>query len=102
MAQNTDLESKRTNFKMVYLDENLKNELRNSHFTMGNSGPKFTTAFQTDFVNYENKNSINIKNDSSHKELNKISNYKMGNDKVEYNTESQLKYITPIGNVKNI
>lgn len=94
MAQNMDLEARRKDFKMVHLDENLKNELRNSHFLLGNSAPNYQTAFQSQFCakspNNENKFMSTIHH--PHKPM----GHKMGNDKIEYNSESHMKFITPM------
>jgi hypothetical protein len=90
MAQNSDLEARRKDFKMVHLDENLKNELRTSHFILGNSTPSYQTVFQTQF----NKNDLNDQNKNlfSHNTTQKALGHKMGNDKIEYTSETHLKY----------
>lgn len=92
MAQNMDLEARRKEFKMVHLDENLKNELRTSHFLLGNSTPSYQTVFRSQFYAKNNENNFNS-NAQAHP--NKPMGHKMGNDKVEYNSESHLKYAAP-------
>lgn len=94
MAQNLDLEARRKDFKMVHLDENLKNELRTSHFILGNSAPSYQTVFQSQFYN-KKENSDNKFNSLSHHNTQKSLGHKMGNDKIEYNSETHLKYVSP-------
>lgn len=96
MSQNSDLESRRKDFKMVHLDENLKCELRKSHFLMGNFTPSYSTVFQSEYQkknasnnNLENKNIANTNKSYSHK---------MGSDKVTYTSESHNKFISPAMN----
>lgn len=90
MAQNTDLEARRKDFRMVHLDENLKNELRTSHFLLGNSTPSYETVFQSQFYA---KNSENKFNSTAHPH--KPMGHKMGKDKVDYNSETHVKYASP-------
>lgn len=84
---------------MVHLDENLKNELRTSHFRLGNSDPNFQTVSQSHF--YPKSGGIENKLNSAHVTPNKLMGHKMGNDKVEYNSESHMKFTTPNQNYRN-
>lgn len=92
MAQNMDLEARRKDFKMVYLDENLKNELRTSHFLLGNSNPNYQTVFQSQFYAKNNENKFNS---NPHLNGHKPMGHKMGSDKIEYNSESHIKFASP-------
>jgi hypothetical protein len=87
-----DLECRRKDFHLVQIDQNLKNELRNSHFHMGNFNSNFYTTFQTQFQqgNENPNNSLN-----KFISPNKISSHKVGNDKVYYETETQIKFTSP-------
>lgn len=93
MAQNHDLESKRKDFKFAVIDDNMKTELRNSHFIFGNQTLNYQTASQTQFKELD-KNKINRPCHSANPSTRAMS-YKPGNDKVEYISESQIKYSTP-------
>ena len=93
MAQNMDLGERRKDFKMVHLEEKLKNELRTSHFLLGNSTPSYQTAFQSQFYAKNNENKFNS---SAHAHPNKPMGHKMRNDKVEYNSETHVKYASPV------
>jgi hypothetical protein len=92
MAQNSDLEARRKDFKMVHLDENLKNELRTSHFLLGNSITSYKTVFQSQFYVKNNENNCNA---AAHLNSHKPMGHKMGNDKIEYNSETHMKYTLP-------
>ena len=93
MSQNADLEARRKDFKMVHLDENLKNELRKSHFLMGNFNPNYNTAFKSEFqkkeYTYNQTENRKIANN------NKSYSHKMGSDRVTYVSETHNKYISP-------
>ena len=94
MSQNADLEARRKDFRMVHLDENLKNELRKSHFHFGNNNTSYNTAFQTD---YQKKNPIpNF--DKNYENVNKKVSHKMGSDKVTYMSETHNKFVSPAMN----
>jgi len=92
MAQNSDLEARRKDFKMVHLDENLINELRTSHFFLGNSTTSYKTVFQSQFYAKNNENNCNA---AAHLNSHKPMGHKMGNDKIEYNSETHIKYTLP-------
>ena len=99
MSQNMDLEARRKDFKMVHLDENLKNELRRSHFLMGNFSPNYNTAFQSQFQQRDNTvdhtaNKLIALNNKSY-------SHKMGSDRIVYNSETHMKYISPEMNRNN-
>lgn len=96
MSQNIDLEARRKDFKMVHIDQNLKNELRNSHFHMGHFKSNFNTAFQSQFQPRDENN--DNKNNMVNPNTNKTFSHKMGSDKVTYNSETHMKYISPILN----
>ncbi len=91
MSQNMDLEARRKDFKMVHLDETLKNELRTSHFLMGNSTPSYQTAFQSHYYPMNSGHNAAVMF-NPHKPM----GHKMGNDKVDYNSETHVKYVAPV------
>jgi hypothetical protein len=98
MSQNADLAARRKDFKMVNLDENLKNELRKSHFIIGNSNPNYTTTFNSHYKEKEKgfkENNLIIKKNVANKTN---SNNIFGSDRVIYTSESHNKYMLPDGN----
>lgn len=92
MHQNTDLEARRKDFKMVCIDQNLKNELRNSHFKMGHFQTNFKTSFQSQYQPFDEvpDNSGNLFSQN-----NKKYSHKMGSDRITYNSETHIKFISP-------
>jgi hypothetical protein len=92
MSQNMDLEARRKDFQMVQIDQNLKNEFGNSHFHMGNYKSNFYTSFQTQYQQTNENQNISLNKFIS---PNKFSSYKVGNDKVYYETETQIKFLSP-------
>ena len=93
MSKNADLEARRKDFKMVHLDENLKNELRKSHFIMGSFTPNYNTTFNCEFNKKDFvDNNLNNKNKANNI---KSEGHKMGIDKVIYKSETHNKFIAP-------
>jgi hypothetical protein len=93
MSQNADLAARRKDFKMVHLDENLKNELRKSHFIIGNSNPNYITTFNSQFKDKgfisDNLNNKNITaNNRGYKNI-------FGTERVIYTSESHNKFNNP-------
>lgn len=78
---------------MVHIDQNLKNELRNSHFHMGHYKSNFSTLNQSQFQPKDETvdNSMN----KLIAENNKSYSHKMGTDKIVYDSESHVKFISP-------
>ena len=91
MSQNANLEARRKDFRMVHMDDNLKNELRKSHFLFGNFNTNYNSAFQSD---YQQKKSVG-NFDKNYENVNKKVSHKMGSDKVAYMSESHNKFISP-------
>ena len=77
------------------LDEAAKNDLRNSHFILGNFEPNYKTTFSREYYDKNNlfqKDNIDFKN--IERKL-RAQNYELGTDKPDYITETAAKYIKP-------
>lgn len=96
MSQNSDLEARRKDFQMLKLDENLKKELRESHFLLGNFQPNYNTVFQSEYT--KKKVPFNNSENKSFANNNKAYSHKMGSDRITYNSESHTKFISPAMN----
>jgi hypothetical protein len=94
--QNKNMETGKI-YPVASLDINVKNDLRRSHFILGNTEPNYNTIFKSEFFNkYDLKDKNAISSKSIEKELRKHS-YILGNDVPDYKSETQAKYIAPIG-----
>jgi hypothetical protein len=97
MHQNMDLDARRKDFIPNYIDQSFKDESRNSHFLMGHFKPNFNTSFQSQYQpNYEIQDNTSIAKLIMHNNISP--SHKMGNDKVLYDTETHVKFISPLIN----
>ena len=84
------------------LDEEAKNDLRNSHFILGNFEPNYNTTFRTEYYDKSNlmpKDNLNLKN--IERKL-RVQNYEFGKDKPDYISETTAKYTKPdLNSIKN-
>ena len=84
------------------LDENLKNELRKSHFVLGNFAPNFNTSFRRE---YYDKSKMLPKNGTEFSKIERklrSQNFEFGSDKPDYLSETASKYIIPpLNNANN-
>ena len=84
------------------LDEEAKNDLRNSHFILGNFEPNYNTTFRTEYYDKSNlmpKDNLNLKN--IERKL-RVQNYEFGKNKPDYISETTAKYTKPdLNSIKN-
>ena len=93
MIQNRDIEN--SGPCNSSLDENAKNDLRKSHFNLGNSKPDFETTFHSE---YYDKSQMLPKDNINSKNIEKIlrsHNYEFGDDKPNYLSEAASRYTKP-------
>ena len=77
------------------LDENAKNDLRKSHFILGNFEPNYNTTFRREYYDKSNlfpKDNVDFKN--IERKL-RSQNYEFGTDKPDYISETAAKYTKP-------
>ena len=77
------------------LDQTAKNELRKSHFVLGNFEPNYNTTFRRE---YYNKSSSLPKNKTDFFNIERklrSQNFQFGTDKPDYLSETASKYIMP-------
>ena len=91
MSQNINLEAKRKDFRMVHVNQNLKDELRNSHFHMGHFKTNFNTATHSQFQQRDK-----LPDTNNFAANNRKCAHKMGSDKVVYDSEQNIKFISPL------
>ena len=92
--QNKNIQNKRS-MTVATLDEGLKNDLRSSHFILGNFDSHYQTISQQEFYDKSRQGGpggVDFKN--IEKGL-RSHNYVLGNDKPDYKSETQAKYVTP-------
>jgi hypothetical protein len=76
-------------------ESNAKNDLRKSHFILGNYEPNFKTISQTEYYNKSRlQNSAPSEGKSIEKQL-REHNYILGNHKPDYKSETHSKYLIP-------
>jgi hypothetical protein len=87
------------------LDEDVKNDLRKSHFVIGNFDPNYNTKYRSE---YYDKSSMLPRDNLDTKNIDRklrSQNYNLGNEKTDYLTEMAAKYTKPIikpeDNIKN-
>jgi hypothetical protein len=79
----------------VNRESNVKNDLRKSHFILGNFEPNFKTISQTEFYDKSKlQNSAPADGKSIEKQL-REHNYIIGNSKPDYKSETHSKYLIP-------
>ncbi len=101
MDQNKRIENG-TYQPIASLDANVKNDLRRSHFTLGNFEPNYNTMFRSE---YYDKNGIKDNSGLNSKMIEKQlrnHNYVLGNDKPDYKSETAAKYTAPSNYVRNV
>lgn len=77
------------------LSQDTKNDLRKSHFKLGNFQPDFDTTFRTE---YYDKSGLQPKDDVDFKNVERNlrkQNYELGDDKPDYITEFKARYTKP-------
>jgi hypothetical protein len=81
------------------LDQNVKNDLRSSHFSLGNFEPNYNTMFRSEFYNKSDQKSTSssIANAKSIERSLRKANYVLGNDVPDYKSETGAKYQFPSG-----
>ena len=78
-------------YERASLDENLKNDLRKSHFNLGNDDMNYQSEYTRDYAEKKNIDASPIRvnqNIRSH-------NYNLGSDPVNYVTETHDKFNLP-------
>ena len=93
MIQNKDIENGPK--YSSNLDENAKNDLRRSHFNLGNNRPDFETTFRAEYYDKSNllpKENIDSKNIEK---MLRAHNYEFGDDKPNYISEAADRYTKP-------
>ena len=89
MIQNKDIENNGPCSSS--LDENAKNDLRKSHFILGNFEPNYNTTFRREYYDKSNlfpKDNVDFKN--IERKL-RSQNYEFGTDKPDYISETAAK-----------
>lgn len=94
MDQNKKMEGGRS-YSVAQLDPNLKNDLRRSHFILGNFEPSYKTVFNSEFYNKSDMNSNDKSKAANIERTLRSHNYVLGSDKPDYKSETQAKYIAP-------
>ena len=94
--QNKEIEVCRAR-PVATLDESVKNDLRKSHFILGNHESNYNTIFRTEFFNKSDLKDNSMTNAKTIEKALRNHNYVLGNDKPDYKSETQAKYITPGG-----
>jgi hypothetical protein len=94
--QNKEIEVGRAR-SVATLDESVKNDLRRSHFILGNHEPNYNTMFRSEFFNKSDLKDHSMINSKTIEKALRNHNYVLGNDKPDYKSETQAKYITPNG-----
>ena len=77
------------------LDQALKNDLRKSHFNLGNNIPNYETTFNSEF--YDKSKSL-PKKDKNFEDMGKSLrslNYEFGDDKPDYISETKFRFSQP-------
>ena len=93
MIQNKDIENGPKNAST--LDENAKNDLRRSHFNLGNNKPDFETTFRAEYYDKSNllpKDNVDSKNIEK---MLRAHSYEFGDDKPDYISEAASRYTKP-------
>ena len=83
------------------LDQTVKNELRKSHFVLGNFEPNYNTTFRREYYDKSGslpKNKVDFFN--IERKL-RTQNFQFGTDKPDYLSETQAKYIIPPRDTEN-
>lgn len=85
--------SKLHHYERTGLDENLKNDLRKSHFILGQQETNYQSESKKEFTEKKILKPLKFDNNTlrSH-------SYNLGNDSVNYVTETHEKFISPIVN----
>ena len=77
------------------LDEAAKNDLRNSHFILGNFEPNYNTTFRREYYDKSKlfpKDNVDFKN--IERKL-RAQNYELGTDKPDYISETKFRFSQP-------
>jgi len=93
MEQSEGIENYKMN--MGKLDQTAKNELRKSHFVLGNFEPNYNTTFRREFVNKSNSVQRNRPDFFNIERRLRAHNFQFGTDKPDYLSETSAKYIMP-------
>ena len=100
MEQSRNIQS--AGYRAVSLDQNVKNELRKSHFIFGNNEPNYnTTSNQTYYDKTKIFNAQNVDFHGVERGLRKH-NYVLGDDKPDYQSETQDKFKIPAVNPNDL
>ena len=78
---------------MVTVDQSLKDELRRCHFHMGHAKADFNTANRSHF---QSRDEVTDNSPNKFAQLNKRVSVKVGSDRVVYDSESNIKFISPL------
>jgi hypothetical protein len=87
-------------FEIAKLDDAIKNDLRKSHFIMGNHEPVYQTIFQQEYYDKSKRNRNKAADSENIERALRSHNYSLGSDKVIYKSETQEKYTAPKLNEK--
>ena len=77
------------------LDQTAKNELRKSHFVLGNFEPNYNTTFRREFYNKSGSLPKNKTDFFNIERKLRSQNFQFGTDKPDYLSETAAKYILP-------
>jgi len=94
MEQNKRIENG-INRPIASLDLNVKNDLRNSHFIVGNFEPSYNTVFRSEFYNKSNIKDNSVINLKTIEKQRRGHNYILGSDKPNYKSETQDNFTAP-------
>ena len=78
-------------YERACLDEGLKNDLRSSHFILGQEPINYQSEYKRDF----SERNMTYASPSLNKNNLRNHNYSLGNEPVNYITETQDKFISP-------
>ena len=95
MEQNKNIENNKRSISVAQLDPKLKEDLRKSHFIMGNFEPNYKTVFQSEYYDKSNPGSNNKVQAHNIERSLRSHNYILGSDKPDYKSETQAKFVTP-------
>ena len=80
------------------LDQAAKNDLRSTHFNLGNSVPNYETTFKSEFYDKSNIPTKEKKDFDKMGKALRAHNYEFGDDKLDYISENKFRFSKPIIN----
>jgi len=95
MDQNKLVEDNRSGSEKMELDPNIKADLRSSHFTLGHAPTTYSSISASAFYD-KSKLAYKPEGESNLGSALRQQNYSMGNAKLDYKTENQLKFISQV------